>query len=165
MTSREVAVALGVGVQRVLQLVSLGLLGVDRYSGRSHLFSPVEVAKLKNRRAQRPGSRGPLPDMEKREAAIRLYKRAGTYAEMGKMLGVSRQRAQQLVRPIWKIRLGMMKSGVCGDCGAAIGDKGHIHHKSKARRVRFNALPNLIYLCVACHGRIHGKHSFTPPPP
>lgn len=89
--------------------------------------------------------------------AIRLRLQGLTYAEIGKVLGVSRQRAQQLVRPpaaVYRAVRAKTK-GACADCGLKT-KTGHVHHNDLVSEDDFNDFPNLVYLCVSCHTRRHG---------
>jgi len=86
--------------------------------------------------------------------AMELRLRGMTYAEIGKALGVSRQRAQQLVRPPRPIyeAVKARAGGKCELCGLEISN-GHVHHKERVND--YNGLDNLQYLCVVCH---KGEH-------
>ena len=86
--------------------------------------------------------------------AIGMYLAGCTYAEMGEKLGVSRQRAQQLVRPpkaVYELVRDRAK-GKCQKCHVKLAN-GHVHHKERVGMTadNFNEIDNLMYLCVACH--------------
>ncbi len=86
----------------------------------------------------------------KNRAKARKMKLAGhSYAEIGKALGVSRQRAQQYVR----IPLHAPKGGTCDKCGSTVKVL-HYHHTDYAK-------DQFEVLCARCHGKIH--HPFSVP--
>ena len=89
--------------------------------------------------------------------AISMRQCGCTYQQIGDMLGFSRQRAQQLVRPPRSLRLAVAQAAghCCEDCGTPEPClHGHIHHRDD-RAADFNAMTNLAYLCIACHRRRH----------
>jgi len=93
--------------------------------------------------------------LKMRQAAHLLKLKGLTYAEIGKMLKVSRQRAQQLVRPpeeIYKLVQAIAESK-CQRCNIPI-RSGHVHHKSY-NDGSYSDLDELVYLCVSCHAACH----------
>lgn len=93
-----------------------------------------------------------------RERAAELFLRGLSYAAIGREIGVSRQRAQQLVRPPVGV-YSLVKSranGACEKCAVRI-DAGHVHHVKGGDGFaeNFNDIDNLKYLCAICHGREH----------
>lgn len=105
------------------------------------------------------GKRGPLPSSDRvRALEMRLLGR--TYADIGVALGVSRQRAQQLLSPPGDVRRAVLARahGACQRCGIALEiSRAHVHH-TKATGLDpddYNDLPNLVALCTSCHGGAH----------
>ena len=85
-----------------------------------------------------------------------------TYGQIGEKLGLSRQRAQQILRPP-KIIYDSVRTRAeykCDNCGL-LTQIGHIHHIEN-RDMDYNDIANLRYLCVSCHKQIHLNN---PPPP
>lgn len=81
-----------------------------------------------------------------RRKAARILKQAGmTYEEIGQALGISRQRAQQLVRPTPRVmeELRSKKGNACANCGAT-DVKLDLHHS------KYDSGPDAL-LCVPCH--------------
>jgi hypothetical protein len=93
--------------------------------------------------------------------ALELRVRGLTYRRMGKLLRISRQRAQQLVRPSQEIRELIAASALwrCMTCSVRLGRSGHVHHmKHLGISVdAYNMPSNLLYLCPACHRRVHSR--------
>ena len=83
--------------------------------------------------------------------AVAFKLKGWTYAQIGRKLGVSRQRAQQLVRPPKAVYDLVRKraGGCCQECGVEVGS-GQVHPED------FNDVDGLKYLCVACHVKAHG---------
>ena len=80
-----------------------------------------------------------------------------TYAQIGEIAGVSRQRVQQQLSPPAAIRNFIHKKygGRCAECGIVSGS-GHIHHKTTETHVDdYNDVDNLELLCVTCHRLKH----------
>lgn len=94
----------------------------------------------------------------KSKEATRLKLLGLTYREIGELLGVTRQRAQQLVRPpvgVWR-EVRDAQGSKCADCGADAPYNGHIHHHElKSTVYEYNLPGNLVYLCNSCHCRRH----------
>lgn len=90
--------------------------------------------------------------------ALELRLRGLSYAEVGKQLGVCRQRAQQLLRPptaVYKsVRL--RAKFKCEHCGVDIRG-GHVHHRKcvGATPDDYHDIENLEYLCPSCHRLAH----------
>ena len=89
------------------------------------------------------------------QTATKMFADNATYADIGTTLGVSRQRAQQLIQPRpWVIAaLKLRADSKCERCHAKI-SAGHAHHKSRSARP-LNHLRNLEYLCRGCHRKAH----------
>jgi HNH endonuclease/Homeodomain-like domain-containing protein len=109
---------------------------------------------------QGSGRRNQKPKVEIRALALAMKLHGLTYAEVGAKLGVSRQRAQQLIRPpqaIW-VEVRNRATGKCQKCGIKT-EKGHVHHKKSTgiTAENFNDLANLLYLCVSCHRSEHER--------
>lgn len=79
-----------------------------------------------------------------------------TYTVIGKELGISRQRAQQLISPPRPIRnlIVARAGGLCQHCEAPIGRAGHVHHTGNNGE-DYNDVANLILLCPGCHMHAH----------
>lgn len=91
--------------------------------------------------------------------AQELFLAGRSYREIGEALGVSRQYAQQLVRPpaiVYNL-VKRLAAGCCQRCGIAV-RSGHVHHVGTTNRTldNFNDLDNLKYLCPSCHRAEHG---------
>jgi hypothetical protein len=88
-----------------------------------------------------------------------------TYAEIGLELGVSRQRAQQLVKPTETVMNAVRAhaGGRCERCGVVL-EHGHVHHRHAHGPTpdTFNEPENLEYLCVSCHVLTHWTESGPP---
>lgn len=96
--------------------------------------------------------------MDRRDTIFRHFLDGLTYAAIAKKVGLSRQRVQQIVRPPKPIydAVKARAHGKCESCEIHIQD-GHVHHiEADGRTVEtFNDLHNLLYLCPACHRRMH----------
>ena len=104
---------------------------------------------------------GRYRDREKRVAALKLRLDGLTYAAIGRRLGLSRQRIQQLLRPPANVYDIMRRRAAnhCESCGVVI-YQGHAHHKQNQGLLvadDFNDLKNLLYLCLSCHRLAHGS--------
>lgn len=94
-----------------------------------------------------------------RAEALRLKLQGLTYDEVGRRMGVSRQRIQFLLRPpesVYKQVVGRANEH-CEDCGSAV-VSGHIHHIDEMRS-DFNHPDNLAYLCASCHRKRHSSET------
>ena len=99
--------------------------------------------------------------MSKKQVALKLRLKGLTYQEVGRRLGISRQRVQQLIRPpreIYNLVHDRAK-GRCEDCGIALPHmhNGHVHHENSVdiHEEDFNDVKNLVYLCWSCHRKRH----------
>ena len=85
-----------------------------------------------------------------------------TYQAIGTALGISRQRAQQLIRAPKAIRNMIARQALwtCEGCGTPT-PSGDIHHKLcvGTQADTFNDPENLQYLCDTCHRRAHARKS------
>lgn len=77
---------------------------------------------------------------ERRETILRLKQTGMSYASIGQIFGVSRQRVQQIV--------GGSACDRCESCGSDMYLQ--IHHD------RYWPFPKVRTLCSSCHGAIHG---------
>ncbi len=93
--------------------------------------------------------------------ALRLRLKGLSYAEIGKAMGISRQRAQQLIRPSADIYNFVRRRAEsrCQDCGIEL-VSGHVHHLNQVDN--YNDPDNLMYLCVSCHAIAHGDGLVIP---
>ena len=89
------------------------------------------------------------------EKMARLKRQGLTYAEIGELYRMSRQRVQQVVSPPPEIANEVRKraNSRCENCKLELQD-GDIHHKDW-NVPEPNSLDNLSYLCVACHMLVH----------
>lgn len=99
-----------------------------------------------------------LRDEQKREVVFKLFAEGHTYAYIAKVVGVSRQRVQQLIKPPIRI-LNLLRKrshNKCEHCELPLrlGD-GHVHHLTG--HADFNRLANLEYLCRSCHRKADAK--------
>jgi len=94
----------------------------------------------------------------RRVQALQFHLRGLSYTEIGKELGVSRQRAQQLLRPPIAIYHSVRRKAQykCENCGVRI-NSGHVHHRKCLGLTPddYNDFGNLQYLCAQCHGEAH----------
>lgn len=91
--------------------------------------------------------------------AVEMKLSGMTYADIGAAMGVSRQRAQQLVKPTSEvIQYVIERSGFsCEQCRAELGTSGHVHHAEILNPAEYNEPGNLQYLCISCHKLRHVK--------
>ena len=96
---------------------------------------------------------------ERKGRAIKMRLEGMNYREIGAVLGITRQRVQQLIRPHTAIRqyVGRLANWNCQNCGIHTPSTGDLHHKASTNLAEedYNDLPNLIYLCKACHRKAH----------
>lgn len=115
------------------------------------------------RHRERPGFHArTLPHLSvSRQLAVRLKVAGLTYREIAQKLGVTRQRAQQLVRPPLPTYMGVVNrsGGRCEECRKVLakGD-GHMHHIS-IKEWDYNNECNLLYVCNSCHRTIHAREA------
>lgn len=90
---------------------------------------------------------------ERRTQVFKLYSEGKSYSQIGKLLGVTHQSIQGMIRPPKEIynAVKARAGNRCELCGSEI--RGHIHHKTTAGD--FNKIENLQYLCPPCH---HDEH-------
>src|ERR1700757_1222375 len=105
---------------------------------------------------------------ERLTRALELKLSGLTYAAIGKQLGLSRQRVQQMLRPpkaIYELIRERARYR-CEKCGLKT-RSGHVHHQKLTED--WNDIPNLRYLCLKCHFYEDGLHSrprrYAPHPP
>ena len=84
-----------------------------------------------------------------------------TYKETGDLLGITRQRAQQLNKPspIVIRQLKARANSRCEYCGILL-KHGHVHHITKTNPIKYHQLENLKYLCISCHTRVDSKKTW-----
>lgn len=100
-----------------------------------------------------------MENLERRNAALEMRLNGLTYAQIGEKLGVSRQRAEQMVSPPKEITesVKVKAHGRCENCGIVVAF-GHVHHKNTTVLIEdFNDTQNLQYLCPSCHRMAHRK--------
>ena len=88
------------------------------------------------------------------QLAIDLKLKGLSYNEIGLQMGISRQRAQQLIRPpriIYNLVRARANSK-CQNCHVEL-TAGHVHHKEN--KEDYNDVENLEYLCISCHKLVH----------
>ncbi len=108
------------------------------------------------------GRRGPQrgPNASK---ALALRLRGLSYTDIGRTLGISRQRAQQITSPPTPIRRAVVAraKGRCESCDVPVGSSGPVHHRGADDLTpdEYSDLENLQLLCLVCHAKAHG-----PPP-
>jgi hypothetical protein len=97
--------------------------------------------------------------MDKSEL-FELRRSGKSYAEIGRVAGMTRQNAQQILSPPAEIRRFIIgkQSGLCLDCGINCVRGGHIHHISVGHESfeDYSDILNLVLLCPSCHRRRHG---------
>src|ERR1017187_4379275 len=93
------------------------------------------------------------------EQALALRLQGLSYAEIGRQMGVSRQRVQQLTSPSPSVRrfVGYRALWKCQACGTKLGTCGHVHHTGCTGKTpdNYNEIENLQYLCTSCHTTVH----------
>lgn len=94
----------------------------------------------------------------RRDEALKLRLDGFTYTQIGKTMGISRQRAQQLLSPPRAVRALVVEraQGKCEDCGIHVSRSGHVHHIEAQHGDVFDAVNNLQLLCPSCHRLAHG---------
>lgn len=107
---------------------------------------------------RKPDPRKGIPTGEQspRRAVARELKAGGmTYAQIGERMGITRQRAQQLVAPtpLMQKKLVARANGKCERCGK--GGKLHGHHNN------YDGNPGE-FLCASCHQLEHLKNMENP---
>jgi len=94
--------------------------------------------------------------VERKNEILRMRLDGMTYQQIGKTLGISRQRVQYLISPPPYIRKLVVDraNGRCEICGILVGRSGHIHHEGTTFE-DYQDDDNLKLLCVSCHKRVH----------
>jgi hypothetical protein len=99
--------------------------------------------------------------------AIGLKLKGMSYSQIGRAMGVTSQRAQQLVMvgPSVKESVRIRAKGKCADCQAYIPSvfedgygsiTGHVHHDRLTETPEeYCKMENLVYLCISCHAKRH----------
>jgi hypothetical protein len=97
-------------------------------------------------------------DETQRQRAVRLKKTGFTYTQIGEQLGISRQRAQQLIKPqpLVYAKVVGRADGMCQSCFKIIEGPGHVHHR-RLDVDDFNGLNNLLWVCLNCHPLLERK--------
>jgi len=105
----------------------------------------------------------PYKQSPRKQQVAELIVSGKTYQQAADILGISRQRVQQLNRPDPNTieRLIVRSNGKCEECGVCL-EKGHIHHISKVSLENYHSLSNLKYLCVSCHRSNDAIHRDCP---
>lgn len=100
---------------------------------------------------------------EKRKGILEFRLLGMTYAAIGKELGISRQRVQQLISPSKYIRNVVVKraNNRCQRCEVILDGSGHIHHKGNEDE-DYNDIDNLELLCISCHRIAHSIYHPCP---
>lgn len=93
--------------------------------------------------------------------AVEMKLAGSTYTQIGLALGLTRQRAQQLIKPNkWTCgEVRRLAESKCARCRQLIESPrdGHIHHASTENKdaKTYNQIENLEYLCLSCHRLLH----------
>ena len=90
-----------------------------------------------------------------RNDMILLKLQGRTYQDIAELVGVTRQRIQQFLRPNLATRqiVRARANGYCERCGV-LAKRGHIHHLPTTN-YEFDNTANLEYLCLSCHRKQH----------
>ena len=152
------AAVVGLDADSIASRFEIGICRVQQICRASgHLFPRRKIYR-KIHRSQGRKKLTAEQWQQKRDArpaykqALALWLAGESYDEIGALLRVSRQRAQQYIRPDAAIleRLQARANNLCEHCGAPeTFNRHHAHHK--ARIFPHNDLSNLEYLCKACH--------------
>jgi len=102
---------------------------------------------------------------QRKELALALKLLGYSYRAIGEKLGISGQRAYQIISPPGHVRTQVVQqaAGRCQDCQIHVGSQGHVHHKGSDTTEDFNDVDNLVLLCASCHRRAHGAHLYKDP--
>jgi hypothetical protein len=91
------------------------------------------------------------------QMAISLKITGMTYEQVAAVMGISRQRVLQLIKPRHSVQTAVKIRArfCCEECREPI-EGGHVHHvDSRLPYPEYNAINNLEYLCAGCHRRKH----------
>jgi len=98
--------------------------------------------------------------------AVTLKLSGMTYKQVASVMGVTGQRAAQLVSPPTTVKDQIRRRRQCADCMVPIpmlGERGygivhgHVHHdKITDTPEQYNHISNLVLLCSSCHSLRHG---------
>jgi hypothetical protein len=133
----------------IIKMLGLGYAPKDilRLVGVKH---PSMISYWRNRMGIKPFARGSprgfrRPDVARR---VRSLKKSGmSYRAIGRMIGISAQRAQQYILPQIKTQSKTKFScDICGRCGMAT----HRHHP------RYDS-DEIQHLCLSCHAKENWK--------
>ncbi len=107
-------------------------------------------------------TRGPGKNMERYERALAMRLEGVTFREIGRRLGVTHQRAQQMLSPTPTVarKIKERAGNRCEECQEpAAGNVGHVHHRAAVGMTAesYNAEPNLTLLCNSCHRKAHAN--------
>jgi hypothetical protein len=95
------------------------------------------------------------PPLKDQDVALFLRLRGNSYSEIGHVLGVTRQRIQQMLAPAPDLYRLIVARGACEACSVPV-KSGHVHHRStEVPSSTYNAESNLALLCAACHRVAH----------
>ena len=96
-------------------------------------------------------------DISKRKTALEKRLDGMTFAEIGKEMGVSRQRVEQWLRPPAEIRELVYKlaGGECENCGIKLNQRNGQYHSMNPEIEEFTTYAHTKLLCIACHRKEH----------
>ena len=79
-----------------------------------------------------------------------------SYGQIAKVVGLSRQRVQQLLQPPADVKKLVRERAKdrCEDCGIWLGESGHVHHDGGSIE-DYGETDKLRYLCISCHRQAH----------
>lgn len=97
--------------------------------------------------------------MDRNARALRLRLEGLSYAEIGRQVGISAPRVQQILSPPAAIRriVSEKAQGRCEKCGVSIARRAAVHHKGSVGLScdQYHDLDNLALLCPGCHMTVH----------
>jgi hypothetical protein len=99
----------------------------------------------------------------KRSQVERLYRQGMSYSGIARLVGLSRQRVHQMVRPDATVCAQVMEraKGKCEDCGVVM-RSGHFHHMESNPQAAVDGPSNIRYLCPGCHRKRHPRKGLSP---
>lgn len=104
--------------------------------------------------------------MTRQDEAFTLRLGGFTYAKIAEELGISKQRAHQLLRPPQETINTVIGEAeeACEGCAFHLGLSGHVHHRRQVGLTRdeYESARNLVYLCASCHRFAHHHSAFSP---